>query len=60
MSFFGQKKKSVAPTAATISLAKVDNVVAEVKSGNFQIIIEGKELLLSNRLIQNFHLLIVN
>lgn len=43
MSFFAQKKKSVASTAATISLAKVDNVVAEVKSGIFQIIIEGKD-----------------
>jgi hypothetical protein len=37
---FAQKKKV---GKATSSLAKVDNLVAEVKSGNFQLTIDGKE-----------------
>ena len=40
---FSQKKKSVKASATTISLAKVDNLVAEVKSGNFQLTIDGKD-----------------
>lgn len=37
---FAQKKKT---GKATASLAKVDNLVAEVKAGNFQLTIDGKE-----------------
>ena len=40
---FSQKKKSVKASATTISLAIVDNLVAEVKSGNFQLTIDGKD-----------------
>ena len=42
---FGQKKKSATPKA-TAGLAKVDNLIAEVKNGNFQVTIteKGKEM----------------
>ena len=42
---FGQKKKS-ATQKATAGLAKVDNLIAEVKNGNFQVTIteKGKEM----------------
>ena len=42
---FGQKKKS-ATSKATAGLAKVDNLIAEVKNGNFQVTIteKGKEI----------------
>ncbi len=42
---FGQKKKSATPKA-TAGLAKVDNLIAEVKNGNFQVAItdKGKEV----------------
>lgn len=35
----GQKKKATAASKATVGLAKADNLVAEVKSGNFQLTI---------------------
>lgn len=38
---FGQKKKSATPKA-TAGLAKVDNLIAEVKNGNFQVTITDK------------------
>lgn len=42
---FGQKKKSATPKT-TAGLAKVDNLIAEVKNGNFQVTIteKGKEM----------------
>ncbi len=43
---YSQKKKSTVKKAVTTSkgvLAKVDNLVAEVKAGNFQLTIDGKE-----------------
>lgn len=40
---FAQKKKSVVATPTTTSLTKLDNVVAEIKAGNFQLIIDGKD-----------------
>lgn len=48
---FAQKKKKGAPKKATTTatakgvLAKVDNLVAEIKTGNFQVTIDGKEAL---------------
>ncbi len=45
---FAQKKKAAAKKPATATtakgvLAKVDNLIAEVKSGSFQVTIDGKE-----------------
>lgn len=43
---YSQKKKSTVKKAVTTSkgvLAKVDNLVAEVKAGNFQLTIDGKD-----------------
>jgi len=41
---FSQKKKKVTPTkqVAAACISKIDNLTAEVKSGNFQITIAGK------------------
>jgi len=35
----GQKKKAITASKATVGLAKADNLVAEVKAGNFQLTI---------------------
>lgn len=46
---YAQKKKATVKKAATTTkgvLAKLDNLVAEVKSGNFQLTIDGKEALI--------------
>jgi len=46
ISSYSQKKKGTAKKATTTTkgvLAKVDNLVAEVKAGNFQLTIDGKE-----------------
>jgi hypothetical protein len=48
---FAQKKKKGAPKKSTPTatargvLAKLDNLVAEIKTGNFQVTIDGKEAL---------------
>ena len=41
LSSFGQKKKRVQPKAAT-EIAKLDNLIAEVKNGNFQLTVTEK------------------
>ncbi len=41
LSSFGQKKKSVT-TKSSNGLAKIDNLIAEIKNGNFQISISNK------------------
>lgn len=46
ISSYSQKKKGTAKKATTTTkgvLAKVDNLVAEVKAGNFQLTIDGKD-----------------
>jgi hypothetical protein len=43
---FAQKKKSVKALATITSLAKADNLVAEVKGGNFQLTIDGKDAII--------------
>ena len=40
---FSQKKKSLKASATPTNLAKADNLVAEVKDGNFQLTIDGKD-----------------
>jgi hypothetical protein len=49
ISSYSQKKKGTAKKSTTTAkgvLAKVDNLVAEVKSGNFQLTIDGKDALI--------------
>jgi hypothetical protein len=46
---YSQKKKAIVKNPVTTSkgvLAKVDNLVAEVKAGNFQLTIDGKEAII--------------
>lgn len=43
---FAQKKKSSKGSNTVAALAKVDNLVAEVKSGSFQLTIEGKDAII--------------
>ena len=49
---FAQKKKIVKTNA---SLANVDNLVAEVKAGNFQLIIDGKEAIIVKHIDSKFN-----
>lgn len=45
-SSFAQKNKSVVARPTTTSLAKLDNLAAETKGGNFQLIIDGKDAII--------------
>lgn len=49
-----KKKKAVTKKASTTALAKVDNLIAEVKNNNFQITIDGKDALIVKALSGSF------
>ena len=49
-----KKKKATTKKASTTALAKVDNLIAEVKNNNFQITIDGKDALIVKALSGSF------
>lgn len=52
---YSQKKKKVSTKkASTTALAKIDNLIAEVKNNNFQITIDGKDALIVKALSGSF------
>lgn len=49
-----KKKKATTKKASTTALAKVDNLIAEIKNNNFQITIDGKDALIVKALSGSF------
>jgi hypothetical protein len=49
-----KKKKASTKKASTTALAKIDNLIAEVKNNNFQITIDGKDALIVKALSGSF------